>query len=145
MKNIYPFTITCHGSSGYGWVQTFNKLWLNFFEENKEEINEKHGTRKWSGQGEMKKTISWYEVDLEILSPNTAEFHVYGMKDSTYGGRGDLEFKISVVFRNNELNPYILREQREIATYEYDERVSRLKEKIRADRIEAVRQELFTS
>jgi len=74
---------------------------------------------------------SWFEADLRILSPNSANVVVYGMFDNIWGGRGSKLREVPLFGIEEQLKPYILGRIKLMAEAEIDrqdaeERRSRL-------------------
>jgi hypothetical protein len=73
--------------------------------------------------------MSWYEVDMTILSETKVSFDVYDMEDFCYGGRGEHQETFEVTVQPKEVARWIDRKIKRLAVdrLEYEEELARLK------------------
>lgn len=89
------------------------------------------------------KDLTWYAVDIDLLSINSATLYVRDMADAFYGGIGEVILEISVTdFTEDEYKEIVkiqLREYTRAAEEEFEKR----QEQERLEKIQAIRIELF--
>jgi hypothetical protein len=56
------------------------------------------------------KEKAWFAYDVEIASPTTVVFRVFDMRDSFYGGVGDVSFCVEATVSPELTRPHIERE-----------------------------------
>jgi ligand-binding SRPBCC domain-containing protein len=87
--------------------------------------------------------LSWYEVDVTVVSPNEVTFYVYGMESATHGGRGELKGKFDARVKAASLAEMIAHRKLRLAEWELDRREAEAARARRAAAIDAIHLELF--
>jgi len=136
-KGFFPFTK--QASVNYFTLDGFSE-WVR---KNKEKFREQYGWSVFTGASGYIRQWSYYEADLEVLSPTTAKVHFYDMADSFSGGRGNFMHSVDVSISEFDFSNIITLEATRIV-FELQEKREKEREELRRQKErDEIMKELF--
>jgi hypothetical protein len=134
MNTLFPITLTEYAGS---------TLFRAYVRENKTFLDETYGHFCFTGDPNVTKLWSYYEVTSELIDANTIEFITYDMLSMVYGGRGDIQEKIIVKYPVGHLSNHVYAAQLAFASKEYTRREEARAKVKRDEEIKLIHTELF--
>jgi hypothetical protein len=133
---LFPFTMS---------LEAGRTLFTSYAMTNRTELDEKHGTKYFTGNAEYDKKprFLWNDVDVILQSPTTAKFTVYDSAGSLTTERGEVMLTRYAEFDLDVLAPHIEKEQLRLAEQVLDARAAEAARLQRNRDIQRVREELF--